>query len=343
MSTAHKYTLAIIIPCWNEEKLLPEMLDCLLRQTYPDWTAICVDDQSTDGTAAVIKDYQAKDARIQYVCRDREPKGGQTCRNIGLEKAAGAKYVCFFDADDLVAPYCFEQRITYMEAHPEIEAASFPILAFSDDIHEEYGPVFGVKTFEDDLEAMLNMNIPMAVSTNIYRREALQRNFISFDEKVQSMQDSDFSFQIMLSEMRYKYAQEAQADYFYRVTYDGVASGINSSKKWPSHVYLVQKVTDAVTKKYGDKYDRFMGIYVAQILKKIGFVKEAYDQLSKAIWVKKHWGFRMRMCIYRMLKMQRLWSLLFYRYRNASKKRNAVWQASMAEKRKILLSRGVEI
>lgn len=343
MKVSEKFTLAAVIPCWNEEKLLPEMLDCLLKQTYPDWTVICVDDQSTDKTAEIIRSYQTKDKRIQYFCRDREPKGGQTCRNIGFEKAADAKYVCYFDADDLVAPYCFEQRVKFMETHPELDCGVFPVIAYTDDIHEEYGPVFGVKMFDDDLEAMLNLNIPMAVSTNIYRYDALQDKGIKFDEKVQSMQDSDFSFQVILSGMHYTYATEAKVDYFYRVTNDGVASGINSAKKWQSHVYLAQKVTDNVTKKYGDKYDMFLGIYVAQILKKIGFVKEAYDQLSQATWVRKHWEFRMRMCVYRMLKMQRLWSLLFYRYRNVSKKRNAIWQASMAEKRKILLSRGVEI
>lgn len=337
-----KYTIAIIIPCWNEEKLLPKMLDCLLKQTFQDWCAFCVDDQSTDSTAEVIKAYQAKDERIQYICRDREPKGGQTCRNIGIEKAQGAKYLVFLDADDLIAPYCFEQRVRFMDEHPELDCGVFPILAFSEDIHEEYGPVFGVKTFEDDLQAMLNLNIPMAVSTNIYRTQKLHELGLQFDKDVKSMQDSDFSFQVMLSGMRYNYAAEAKADYFYRVTYDGVASGINSSKKWRSHVYLVQKVTDAVSKKYGDKYDLFLGIYVAQIIRKIGFVKEAFDQLTHAPWMKKHWEFRMRMSIYRMLKMKRLWSILFYRYRCVSKKRSAVWQASMAKKRKELLERGVE-
>ena len=337
------YTLAVVIPCWNEEKLLHEMLDCLLKQTFQDWCAYCVDDQSTDNTAEIIKAYQAKDARIQYVCRDREPKGGQTCRNIGFEQAAGAKYVCFFDADDLVASYCFEQRVRYMEEHSELDCGVFPLLAFTDDIHEEYGPVFGVKTFDDDLQAMLNLNIPMAVSTNIYRYSVLVTNKIVFDEHVLSMQDSDFSFQVMLSGMRYNYAVEAKADYFYRVTYDGVASGINSSKKWQSHVYLAQKVTVAVTKRYGNKYDLFLGIYVAQIIRKIGFVKQAFEQLVQAPWVKRHWVFHMRMSIYRMLKNQRLWSLLFYRYRGVSKQRTAVWQASMAEKRKVLLERGVEV
>lgn len=337
---SNSYTIAIVIPCWNEEKLLPEMLDCLLKQTFQDWCAFCVDDQSTDSTVEVIKAYQEKDERIQYVRRDREPKGGQTCRNIGIEKARGAKYVCFFDADDLVAPYCFEQRVAFMEAHPELDCGVFPLLAFTDDIHEEYGPVFGVKTFDDDLQAMLNLNIPMAVSTNIYRYSVLVTNNIVFDEHVLSMQDSDFSFQVMLSGMRYNYAVEAKADYFYRVTYDGVASGINSSKKWQSHVYLGNKVTQALEKKYDTTYDRYLKLYMALLIRRIGPKRNAIKLLKQIPLIQKNLFFRMATCIFMTIGVERLWGLLFYDYRKLSKQRNREWEQSMREYRKELIERG---
>lgn len=174
----YKYTLAVVIPCWNEEKLLPEMIECLLKQTFCDWRAFCVDDISSDSTAEVIKGYQARDNRINYFCRNREPKSGQTCRNIGLELSVGAKYVVFFDADDLVAPYCFEQRVRFMDLHPDLDFGVFPMLAITKSITEESGPIFGVKTFDDDLEAMLAFLVPLQTATNIYRKESLISNHI---------------------------------------------------------------------------------------------------------------------------------------------------------------------
>lgn len=334
------YTLAIVIPCWNEEKLLPEMLDCLQKQTFQDWCAFCVDDQSTDSTAEIIQEYQAKDERIQYVCRDREPKGGQTCRNIGIAKAKGAKYLVFLDADDLIAPYCFEQRVEFMEAHPELDCGVFPIMAFSEEIHEEWGPVFGVKTFDDDLQAMLGMNIPMAVSTNIYRIQRLHELGLQFDKDVKSMQDSDFSFQVMISGMRYAYATEARADYFYRVTYDGVASTIHKGNKWMSHVYLGNKVTQAIEKKFGTTYDRYLKLYLALLIRRIGPNKSAIRLLRQIPLISKNLFFRMVTCLFMTIGVERLWGLLFYRYRKLSKQQNRKWEQSMREHRKALIERG---
>lgn len=337
MSETSKYSLAVVIPCWNEEKLLHEMLDCLLRQTYRDWVAFCVDDQSTDGTAAVIKDYQAKDARIQYVCRDREPKGGQTCRNIGLEKAAGAKYVCFFDADDLVAPYCFEQRVQFMETHPELDCGVFPALAYAEDIHEENGPIFGVRIFEDDIQAMLNTNLCMTGWTNIYKVASMRKYSISWDVNVKSMQDSDFSFQMLLSDMKYDFAKDAKADYFYHVGNDGVAKKIKTKRHYDSHLYCLDKISKAISAKYGSKYDFYIESRIVGFFGTFRGAWYPYFSILRMPWMKHRWGFKMRILLYLMiLKKDR--RLIFRKYRKYSKHQNAIWAESMAKKRKELLA-----
>ena len=94
--------LSVIIPCYNNGKLLAEMLDCCLRQTYSDWEVIIVDDGSTDDTSSIVSEYVQKDARIQYHTRERSPKGSVVCRNIGFELSSG-KYIIHFDADDLIS------------------------------------------------------------------------------------------------------------------------------------------------------------------------------------------------------------------------------------------------
>ena len=328
------YTLAVVIPCWNEEKLLPEMLDCLLKQTFQDWIAYCVDDQSTDSTAEVIKAYQEKDERIQYVRREKEPKGGQTCRNTGLDMAVeqGAKYVCFFDADDMVAPYCFEQRVKYMEEHPKLDCGVFPALAYADDIREETGPVFGVKIFEDDIEAMLNQNLPMTGWTNIYRASCFEKYGLRWDEDVLSMQDSDFSFQMILSDMKYDYAADAKADYFYHVGNTGVAKKIRTKRHYNSHVYCLNKVSQMISAKYGDKYDFYIESRIVSFLGTFKDTWQPYFDLLKLPWMKKRFGFKMRLVLYLMiLKKDR--RLIFRKHRKYLKRQNAVWEERMAEER----------
>jgi glycosyltransferase involved in cell wall biosynthesis len=67
-------TIAVIIPAYNEEKLIGKVL-----QTIPPFIdhIVVVDDASRDRTGEVIKDYQKKEPRIIYLCNERnEGVGG---------------------------------------------------------------------------------------------------------------------------------------------------------------------------------------------------------------------------------------------------------------------------
>lgn len=44
---------------------LPECLDSMLAQTYPDWELIAVNDRSTDGSREIVEEYSGRDARIR--------------------------------------------------------------------------------------------------------------------------------------------------------------------------------------------------------------------------------------------------------------------------------------
>ena len=88
---------SIIIPVYNVEAFLRDCLDSVLRQSFPDWEAICVNDGSTDGSAAILEEYTVKDPRIKVIT---QVNGGlSSARNAGL-KAAEGEYILFLDSDD---------------------------------------------------------------------------------------------------------------------------------------------------------------------------------------------------------------------------------------------------
>ena len=88
---------SVIIPVYNVESYLKACLDSVLNQTFEDWDAICVNDGSTDNSAAILEEYGLKDSRFKIV---NKPNGGlSTARNAGLKAAAG-EYVLFLDSDD---------------------------------------------------------------------------------------------------------------------------------------------------------------------------------------------------------------------------------------------------
>lgn len=93
-----KICVSIIIPMYNAEKYLRECLDLLLRQTLQSIEIICVNDGSTDGTAALLKEYADKDSRIQVIYQENQ--GAGVARNNGMKQAVG-EYFLFLDADDI--------------------------------------------------------------------------------------------------------------------------------------------------------------------------------------------------------------------------------------------------
>jgi GT2 family glycosyltransferase len=84
--------VAVVIPAYNAERTLPETLASLLAQSYSDFTAVVVDDGSTDATAHVAA--ANTDPRVSVLS---VPNGGvATARNRGIA-ATQSTYVAFLE------------------------------------------------------------------------------------------------------------------------------------------------------------------------------------------------------------------------------------------------------
>lgn len=306
--------LSVIIPCWNGAKFLPELLDSFLRQTYTDWRVFVVDDQSTDDSVSIIKDYCARDNRIICCVRDTLPKGAQTCRNIGLEKSKGSKYVMFLDCDDVVAPYCFEQRVNYMECHKELDFAVFPAQIFHKSIDEQADRYIGYKWPDDDLEAFLTPVLPFVVWNNIYRRDSLLASDMTWDTQLLSLQDSDFNIQCILRGLKYEYAKGAKVDYFWRVIPNSgsITQKIRSESHYRSHVYLNKKILKSLSKEQIETYSNALGcrmVFFADIFRPS---KHSFIDFINSDYLKSHPWLKLRISLYRHLpNMRRYRRMLF--------------------------------
>ena len=93
-------SVSVIVPVCNEAPYLRAGLDSLRAQTVKDWTAVCVDDGSTDGGGAILDEYAAKDARIKVIHQSN--RGVGAARNVGIEASDG-EIILFMDPDDVVS------------------------------------------------------------------------------------------------------------------------------------------------------------------------------------------------------------------------------------------------
>lgn len=294
-----------------------EMLESIIANTYDDWKCFVVDDLSTDNTIEIVKMMHEKDARIQLVSRHREPKGAQTCRNIGFELSEGAEYVIWFDADDLIAPYCLEQRVAYMDRHLDLDFGIFPAITFKKNIWEENAWCYGFPFFEDTLQAMLSWTLPIVGWTNIYRRDSLEKFGHKWDERILSMQDSDFNIQSILLGMKFEYAIKdgALVDYFYRTftSTERISSKIVRSEHLQSHLLLLQKISNSLSKEQLKKYKRPLLMYHFKFAKIFMQSKEYYQKFLQLPWLKEDCLFLLKLKVWNALNFNHTNNLLLFR------------------------------
>ena len=79
-------TISVVIPVYNTERFIRFALDSVVHQTYSDWECICVDDGSTDGSAAILDEYAANDRRFRVV----HQANGDSRRSRASSHRAGA-------------------------------------------------------------------------------------------------------------------------------------------------------------------------------------------------------------------------------------------------------------
>ncbi|WP_152364010.1 bifunctional glycosyltransferase/CDP-glycerol:glycerophosphate glycerophosphotransferase [Microlunatus speluncae] len=100
--------LSVIVPVYNVEDYLGACLNSLLRQTLKRLEIIIVDDGSTDGSAAVIAAYAAKDRRIRVIRQANAGLGA--ARNVGIA-AATSPLITFLDSDDTIPQRAYQRMV----------------------------------------------------------------------------------------------------------------------------------------------------------------------------------------------------------------------------------------
>jgi len=85
----NKIIVSVIIPCRNEEQFIPECLDSVIQQDYPQdkMEILVVDGMSNDKTRKIIKKYSSKYSFIRLL--DNPKKIIPSAMNVGILSAQG--------------------------------------------------------------------------------------------------------------------------------------------------------------------------------------------------------------------------------------------------------------
>jgi len=107
---------SIIIPAYNEENVIKDCLQSVIKVNYPDslYEVIVIDDGSTDRTYDIVETYSKNNTNIK-LC-SKENGGKASALNYGLKHAEG-EYIIVTDADGIVEKNWISKIINRFENH----------------------------------------------------------------------------------------------------------------------------------------------------------------------------------------------------------------------------------
>lgn len=159
--------ISIIVPIYNAEKTIEKCINSILKQTYPDYELLLINDGSKDNSQELIKKYQ-KNNKVKII--NQKNHGVAYTRNLGIKKAIG-KYIMFIDNDDYIDENYLEKHITIIEKEKsDIVISGYRRINIENKIlHEE--------KLENTYWSRYIIAAPWA---KIYKKEFLIKNNIEF-------------------------------------------------------------------------------------------------------------------------------------------------------------------
>ena len=229
----HEPHVTIITPFKNANSFINDYVYMLKAQTYPNWSAILVDDGSTDDSLDLLQAYVSDDTRFVVKKLNPQDSCGSPAppRNLALTLVDGP-LVAFCDIDDLWHPSKLTIQVT---AHLKSEA-SLTVTSYCRFKNNLSGPILSIRQppYKVTLRRLLSSNhIPLSTAL-------LDTQLITHFKAVPH-EDYLFWLEIFSSYPNLHYLCIPDVLTFYRVH----TGGISANK------FLVPIWTFSVYRKYG--------------------------------------------------------------------------------------------
>ncbi len=112
--TSGEPRVTVVLTVHNHERYVEEAFRSVIAQTVRDWELVIVDDNSTDGTPALIERLVSEHQDYRITSLRLDGAGPARARNTGASHGS-APYLLLLDGDDLLAADYIEQLLPVME------------------------------------------------------------------------------------------------------------------------------------------------------------------------------------------------------------------------------------
>lgn len=276
--------VSIIVPMYNCENTIVELLDSISKQTYMNFEVILVNDGSKDSTLKVIKPITEQDDR--FFVYSQENKGAPAARNFGIEKAKGY-YLYFCDADDILHEKSLEILVDEIEKeNADIVISNFERFWGSDIFTKQKVKKYNKFMGKIEIEKRVFFADPIP-GTKLYKKDLVDLYGLKFAD-VKIGQDLNFYIKYLLHCKKVK--DISSVTYYYRIL-DG---SISRNYKYQNLVDIRSSINDILNEAYrqrdnsDDKYVTIIEYiklinYVGQLRKMKNIAKDDYFELKKVL------------------------------------------------------------
>lgn len=178
-----KPKVAISLVTYNSEKYMPYVLPAIAKQDFKDWQLFILDNESTDGTLAAIRE-------VAINCKLLEQR-----HNIGFSRAHNAiinwsdsDYILVLNPDVLLPENYVSRLVAFLDQHPEVASVSGKLLrwdfanseltdsidSFGLEIYQRYHVADRYQTLPDSETYQSGQVFGLSAVAVLYRRQALE-------------------------------------------------------------------------------------------------------------------------------------------------------------------------
>ena len=205
---------SVIVPVYNAENYLHKLVESVLQQTYKDYELILVDDGSTDGSYALMKQYAKRYDQIKAYTKENTGPG--MTRKFGFEKATG-DLLFFVDSDDWITNSTVLEEIhnTFIK-HSTVDVLFFDREDIIGNTKE------AIRGFEEIEKGFHNINEIREVIRPGLGAKILKRNILTPDMFIESKVFEDLF-------TTYLYLEKCNTFYYSSKSYYTIYHDVNSN------------------------------------------------------------------------------------------------------------------
>ena len=164
--------ISVVMPIYNNQPYLEQAIASILKQTYPHFEFIIVDDGSTDGSTGFIRKVASYNKCIRPLYLSHN--GISTALNMGISIARG-EWIAFMEADDISLPERLSKQIKWIQEN-NIDIGGSLVMNIGDENH----PIWFPETYEA-IRNDLFFRCAILQTTIMMRADIAKSN--PFDEK----------------------------------------------------------------------------------------------------------------------------------------------------------------